>query len=91
MEISKELLKILVCPITKQKLIYDKENLELVSPNIALGFPIVNGIPIMLADESRPVRQERIKKLLAQEAKRKAIEPEMHEKQDSELLETKIA
>jgi len=91
MEISKELLKILVCPITKQKLIYDKENLELVSPNIALGFPIVNGIPIMLADESRPVSQERIKKLLAQEAKRKAIEPEMHEKQDSELLETKIA
>ncbi|NRA73555.1 MAG: Trm112 family protein [Rickettsiales bacterium] len=91
MEISKELLKILVCPVTKQKLIYDKENLELVSPNVALGFPIVNGIPIMLADESRPVSQERIKKLLAQKAEKKAAEKRELDKQDPELFETKIA
>ena len=91
MEISKELLKILVCPITKQKLIYDKENLELVSPNVALGFPIVNGVPIMLADESRPVSQERIKKLLAQETKSKVTKQKAQEKENSEIFKSKIA
>ncbi len=88
MEISKELLKILVCPITKQKLIYDRKNLELVSPNIALGFPIVNGIPMMLADEARPVSQQRLRELLEQEAKRQATE---EENEEQELFETKTA
>jgi len=86
-EISKELLKILVCPITKQKLLYDKKNLALVSPNIALGFPIVNGVPMMLADEARPVSQQRIKELLAQEVQRQFVEED--EEQDS--FETKTA
>jgi len=89
MEISKELLKILVCPITKQKLIYDKENLELVSPNAEVGFPIVNGIPMMLADESRPVSKDRIKKLVAEEEKRNLEMDDDNNKQ--EFLETKTA
>jgi uncharacterized protein len=88
MHISKELLKILVCPITKQKLIYDKENLELISPTIALSFPIVDGIPIILKDESRPVSRERIEKLLIEEEKRKSREKES-DKQD--FLATKTA
>ena len=88
MHISKELLKILVCPITKQKLIYDKENLELISPTIALGFPIVDGIPIILKDESRPVSRERIEKLLIEEEKKKSTEKES-DKQD--FLATKTA
>ena len=88
MHISKELLKILVCPITKQKLIYDKENLELISSTIALSFPIVDGIPIILKDESRPVSRERIEKLLIEEEKRKSREKES-DKQD--FLATKTA
>jgi uncharacterized protein YbaR (Trm112 family) len=80
MEISKELLKILVCPITKENLIYDKENLELVSPSIELGFPIVDGIPLLLRDEARPVSKERIKELLEKETAK-----------NQELLETGAA
>lgn len=64
MRISTELLKILVCPITKEKLIYDELSQELVSISVALAYPIVDGIPMMLASEARPVSESRIKKLL---------------------------
>jgi uncharacterized protein YbaR (Trm112 family) len=74
-DISKELLKILVCPITKGRLLYDKENSLLVSPNVELGFPIVDGIPILLKDEAVSVTSERIKKLL----------------KEQELLETQVS
>jgi hypothetical protein len=67
MELSKELLRILVCPITNQKLLYDRENRQLVSHTIGLGFPIVDGIPMMLKDMARPVSSELIKKLLKEQ------------------------
>jgi uncharacterized protein len=54
-EISPKLLEILVCPLTKTRLIYDKENQELISEAAELAYPIREGIPIMLADEARSI------------------------------------
>jgi len=54
--IDKKLLEILVCPITKEKLIYDKNNKELISDKAGLAFPIEDGIPIMLVDKARKIK-----------------------------------
>ncbi len=54
-EIDKKLLDILVCPLTKDKLILDKENNELISKAAGLAYPIKDGIPIMLPDEARKI------------------------------------
>ncbi|GAT76958.1 protein of unknown function duf343 [Ehrlichia ruminantium] len=51
--IDKKLLEILVCPLTKEKLEYNKDTNELISQKAKLAFPIRNGIPIMLVDEAR--------------------------------------
>ena len=48
-----KLLEILVCPVTKGLLIYDREKQELVSRQAGLAYPIRDGIPIMLRDEAR--------------------------------------
>lgn len=47
------LLEILVCPVTKGTLVYDRVAGELISRQAGLAYPIRNGIPIMLADEAR--------------------------------------
>lgn len=47
------LLEILVCPVTKGPLEYDREAGELISRAAALVYPIRDGIPIMLPDEAR--------------------------------------
>jgi hypothetical protein len=52
-DIDPKLLEILVCPLTKGTLIYDREHQELVSADAGLAYPIRDGIPIMLADEAR--------------------------------------
>ena len=52
-EIPKQLLDILVCPITKAPLTYDREKQELVSESAKLAYPVKNGIPIMLPGEAR--------------------------------------
>jgi len=52
-EIDPKLLEILVCPLAKSPLRYDKEAQELVSKQAKLAYPIRNGIPIMLVDEAR--------------------------------------
>ncbi|MEX0695530.1 MAG: Trm112 family protein [Rhodospirillales bacterium] len=52
-EIDPKLLEILVCPLTKGSLRYDRENQELISDKAGLAYPIRDGIPIMLADEAR--------------------------------------
>ncbi len=54
-KIDKELLDILVCPITKTKLLLDEENGELISKEAKLAYPIRDGIPIMLPDEARKI------------------------------------
>ena len=48
-----KLLEILVCPVTKGPLIYDKAKQELVSRSARLAYPIRDGIPVMLEDEAR--------------------------------------
>lgn len=53
--IDPKLLEILVCPVTKGPLRYDVEAQELISDRAGLAFPIRDGIPIMLADEARPL------------------------------------
>jgi uncharacterized protein YbaR (Trm112 family) len=47
------LLEILVCPVTKGALEYDREAGELISRAAGLAYPIRDGIPIMLQDEAR--------------------------------------
>jgi len=59
-EIDPKLLEILVCPATKDRLIYRREEGELVSPKARLAFPIRDGIPIMLVDEARELSDEEI-------------------------------
>ncbi len=48
-----KLLEILVCPVTKGPLIYDKQKQELISKPARLAYPIRDGIPVMLEDEAR--------------------------------------
>ena len=48
-----KLLEILVCPVTKGPLVYDKEKQELISKSARLAYPIRDGIPVMLEDEAR--------------------------------------
>ena len=51
------LLEILVCPVTKQPLIWDPVARELVSPAAHLAFPVLDGIPIMLPEEARVLEE----------------------------------
>jgi len=55
--IDPKLLEILVCPVTRQTLDYDREKQELVSRAAGLAFPIRDGVPIMLVDEARRLDQ----------------------------------
>ena len=48
-----KLLEILVCPVTKGPLIYDRDRQELVSKSARLAYPIRDGIPVMLEEEAR--------------------------------------
>ena len=53
--VDPRLLEILVCPLTKTALEYDRATNELISRAAGLAYPIRDGIPIMLADEARPL------------------------------------
>ena len=57
-EIDPKLLEILVCPLTKGPLRYDRAAQELISEEAGLAYPIRDGIPIMLIDEARRLRDE---------------------------------
>ena len=50
-----KLLEILVCPITKGPLTYDRDKQELVSRSARLAYPVRDGIPVMLEEEARPL------------------------------------
>lgn len=52
-EIDPRLLELLVCPVTKETLHYDRAAQELVSQSAKLAYPIRDGIPIMLPEEAR--------------------------------------
>ncbi|MFT6579894.1 MAG: hypothetical protein ACJAU6_000317 [Alphaproteobacteria bacterium] len=53
--VDPKLLEILVCPLTKSPLTYDRERNELVSKQASLAYPIRDGIPIMLVEEARQI------------------------------------
>jgi uncharacterized protein len=57
-EIDPRLLEILVCPLTKAPLRYDREAQELISEEAGLAYPIRDGIPIMLVEEARSLRDD---------------------------------
>ena len=54
-KVDPKMLEILVCPVTKGPLEYDADAQELISRQAGLAYPIRDGIPIMLADEARPL------------------------------------
>ena len=60
--IDPKLLEILVCPLTKSPLRYDREAQELISDQAKLAYPIRDGIPIMLVDEARSIDAEPAKR-----------------------------
>ena len=52
-DVDPKLLEILVCPLTKTTLIYDREKQELISKAAGLAYPIRRGVPVMLPGEAR--------------------------------------
>lgn len=56
--VDPKLLDLLVCPLTKGPLRYDRERQELISEQAGLAYPIRDGIPIMLVGEARPLEDE---------------------------------
>ena len=60
-DIDPKLLEILVCPVTKGPLIYDRDKQELISKKAGLAYPIRDGIPIMLPDEARALSEAEMK------------------------------
>ena len=60
---DKRLLEILVCPVTKGPLVYDKAHNELLSRSARLAYPIRDDIPIMLEEEARELTDEELEHL----------------------------
>jgi len=52
------LLQTLICPLTRGPLTYDKTAQELISKKAGLAFPIREGVPIMLEDEARALKDD---------------------------------
>jgi uncharacterized protein len=55
--VDPKLLEILVCPLTKGPLEYDRSANELISRQAGLAYPIRDGIPIMLIEEARKLEE----------------------------------
>jgi uncharacterized protein YbaR (Trm112 family) len=49
------LLELLVCPVTKGPLEYDRQKHELISRSARLAYPVRDGIPVLLENEARPL------------------------------------
>ncbi len=60
---DKHLLDILVDPVTKGPLVYDKKNQELLSRSARLAYPVRDGIPVMLPEEAREMSLQEIENL----------------------------
>ena len=60
-----KLLELLVCPVTKGPLTYDREHQELVSRSARLAYPVRDGIPVLLENEARPLSEEDLEQLPA--------------------------
>ena len=57
-DVDSKLLDILVCPVTKGPLEYDRAAQELISKKAGLAYPVRDGIPIMLPDEARRIDED---------------------------------
>ena len=60
---GRQALEILVCPVTKGPLIFDRERQELISRSARLAYPIRDGIPVLLEDEARKLTPEEVEAL----------------------------
>lgn len=52
------LLEILVCPVSRRPLYYDRDNQELISKDAGLAYPVRQGIPVMLESEARKISKD---------------------------------
>jgi len=59
--VDPKLLELLVCPLTKGPLLYNAKTQELLSRQAGIAYPIPAGIPIMLADEARPLTDDEMR------------------------------
>ena len=57
MAINKRLISMLVCPLSKEKLIYDEDKQELIAKKSGLAYPVKDDIPIMLPEEARKIKK----------------------------------
>jgi uncharacterized protein len=64
-----KLLGLLVCPVTKGPLTYDRKKSELVSRSARLAYPVRDGIPIMLETEARTLSDEELEALQGKASK----------------------
>ena len=55
MKLSTELLSLIVCPVSGDKLIYDQDQSILISKKARLIYPVVDGIPLLLASEAKKI------------------------------------
>lgn len=55
-----KLLELLVCPVTKGPLAYDRERQELISHSARLAYPVRDGIPVLLENEARPLTDDEV-------------------------------
>lgn len=62
-EMDQKLLELLVCPICKGPIIYQKSGAELICKVDRLAFPIRDGIPVMLEDDARRLSLEDVDRL----------------------------
>ena len=57
-QIDPRLLEVLVCPVTHGPLTYDRKAQELISRSARLAYPIRDGVPLMLPEEARELRED---------------------------------
>ena len=57
-DVDPRLLAILVCPLTKAPLSYDREKQELVSKAAGLAYPVRDGVPVMVIEEARELGED---------------------------------
>ena len=55
--VDPRLLEVLVCPVSRGPLTYDRNGAELISKTARLAYPVRDGVPVMLAEEARPLAE----------------------------------
>ena len=56
MSLNLDLLAVLVCPVTRTRLVYDEAAQELISEAAGLAYPVRNGTPVLLVEEARVLK-----------------------------------